>query len=1097
LLVRRRLARIFAAGRSVSKEVHDLYLETTAAMTIRRPPRLLVTDALESPALVGLRRTTILIPQWLADKPDHAALAWALRHELTHWQHGDLWLIRLREIVRTVFYFHPAAWWAGKLLELALETACDRAVICNESEAADYAKRLYEILDAVRNRRQQPLAGGLFATRSQIARRLRMLVESPLRLRAKLTRTAVLGVSLLAGIVFAVGSGLRHDVNAQDVASQSSDTVKTDEVNASRAAESKKNDGSPEKEPVAGGVNVVGKVVDESGKPVAGVSIRLYAPVPDAATTKSDAEGSFSILMRQERPGTLVATDDEGKWIGYAPCYPVLDERVAPRITLKSAREVTIKVVDAHGAPVAGATWASPGAQWDLDNFLFNGKTAEDGTARMRFSYDARPYQVIAFKSGVGFDYLVTTRQPNQDFHEQLSGEITLVLSGAKTLTIKAEGQNGQPVEGVTFSLGSFKKPEAKEQVFLSRCHAVQVTTDASGKAVFDWLPESFSDTVRFACVSSDYVVREAPGRFDLLWVQHGDLVKELVVPLLRRTAISGKVFDSDGKPLAGIAIEASGFGRGRTGRGQARTDAGGRYQMNVESQQAYVVGVVDDRWAAPDQVGVVVLENQPAENIDFDLDEGTLVRGTVIDQTGRPVTNYPLVLSLETDPLPKEIAEAAGLRAGISRLRFFRRSQSDGNGRFQFRVGRGNYTLVATQTGGYSSQTPQSYLTIDDEREIVRDLKVQIDQTALLRGKLLDPDGKPVANQRISGSYEQRQINEETSFSARTGADGTFQVQRKALPAILRAWTDDWKLGALTAINADQIEVTLQLQTLFEAHGRFLDEKGAGAPRQEIMSGLEFPLEGGGARRTWPLRASTDTNGRFKLVGLFPGEHTISLFDAGHVQHLTKITIKGPGPLDLGDLRVPPIPDQQALTLKGKAVDADGKPVAGVEVRARFLQSSSRGRARNTQAKTTAEGAFEIKRPAVPAILSVDTPNNKLGGLARVDEKQGEVELRILPLGKARGILTDSSGKAVPGAFIRGSIVGITMGVLAASATTADDGSYTLEGLLPGEEYRVRYIVYQDGGNGTRYEIRGVELATIKLEKAETVDLGKIALPP
>src|SRR6185295_1485735 len=123
------------------------------------------TESLESPALVGLWEARILIPGWLVEGSkspplNNSALAWALRHELAHRWHGDLWLIRLREFVQALFYFHPCAWWAGRELETAIEIACDRSVVTTDAEAADYAQKLYEILQAVRHRRCQPLVGG-------------------------------------------------------------------------------------------------------------------------------------------------------------------------------------------------------------------------------------------------------------------------------------------------------------------------------------------------------------------------------------------------------------------------------------------------------------------------------------------------------------------------------------------------------------------------------------------------------------------------------------------------------------------------------------------------------------------------------------------------------------------------------------------------------------------------------------------------------------------------------------------------------------------------------------------------------------------------
>ena len=219
-MVRRQLTQIFHGCRVPDRSTLELFSTIAASMQIRRPPQLRVTDAVESPALVGSWRPTVLIPSWMAaqssrhspsaeaDGPrsvpttdaaaekitnscssNQSALAWSLRHELTHWKHGDLWLIRLRELTQAVFFFHPAAWWAGRQLELAIEIACDRSVIATDAEAADYAQRLYQILEAVRYRRRPALASGLFATRSQIARRLVMLVETPATIAAAPVKT--------------------------------------------------------------------------------------------------------------------------------------------------------------------------------------------------------------------------------------------------------------------------------------------------------------------------------------------------------------------------------------------------------------------------------------------------------------------------------------------------------------------------------------------------------------------------------------------------------------------------------------------------------------------------------------------------------------------------------------------------------------------------------------------------------------------------------------------------------------------------------------------------------------------------------------------
>src|SRR5262249_54075146 len=75
---------------------------------------------------------------------------------------------------------------------------------------------------------------------------------------------------------------------------------------------------------------------------------------------------------------------------------------------------------------------------------------------------------------------------------------------------------------------------------------------------------------------------------------------------------LSGRVTHADGRPGAGILVLANGRGSGdRACAGSTRTDADGRYQMRVYSEQVYVIAVNDDRWAAPYRAGVVLRAGQ------------------------------------------------------------------------------------------------------------------------------------------------------------------------------------------------------------------------------------------------------------------------------------------------------------------------------------------------------------------------------------------------------------------------------------------------------------------------------------------------------
>jgi bla regulator protein blaR1 len=216
---RLRLARLIRAAQPVSPALQARLSEVAARLGVprrRRAPRLLVTDALESPALAGTLSPVILLPAWLVETGDGEQLDWALGHELTHWRMGDPWAGALREVVRILFFFHPVAWWAGRQWEEAAELACDRALVASEDDAVRYAERLYEMLAAARGRRRAALASGLFASRTQIGRRIEALLGSPLGAPAQVSFRGTAVLSCAAAAILLVGiEGCRPARNFQ------------------------------------------------------------------------------------------------------------------------------------------------------------------------------------------------------------------------------------------------------------------------------------------------------------------------------------------------------------------------------------------------------------------------------------------------------------------------------------------------------------------------------------------------------------------------------------------------------------------------------------------------------------------------------------------------------------------------------------------------------------------------------------------------------------------------------------------------------------------------------------------------------------------
>jgi beta-lactamase regulating signal transducer with metallopeptidase domain len=184
--------------------------ELARAMGMRRAPELRVTGRLESPALVGLLRPCIFMPRWLAESGDagrFGQIDWLLRHELMHWKMRDPLGLVVRRLAEVLFFFHPAVWWAGRKWEEAMELACDRALLASATDARHYAEELYRVLEGQHARRRAPLAAGLFATRTQIGRRIEALLADPMRLPARLNGGALRSLIVFGVLGLTVGAG--------------------------------------------------------------------------------------------------------------------------------------------------------------------------------------------------------------------------------------------------------------------------------------------------------------------------------------------------------------------------------------------------------------------------------------------------------------------------------------------------------------------------------------------------------------------------------------------------------------------------------------------------------------------------------------------------------------------------------------------------------------------------------------------------------------------------------------------------------------------------------------------------------------------------
>ncbi len=97
------------------------------------------------PFVTGFFRPTLLLPQDFQHRFSPLQQQLILKHELTHWQRGDLHWNYLALFLLTLFWFHPLSWLAYRAYRQDQELACD-ALVLKDANAEQKIAYSYALL---------------------------------------------------------------------------------------------------------------------------------------------------------------------------------------------------------------------------------------------------------------------------------------------------------------------------------------------------------------------------------------------------------------------------------------------------------------------------------------------------------------------------------------------------------------------------------------------------------------------------------------------------------------------------------------------------------------------------------------------------------------------------------------------------------------------------------------------------------------------------------------------------------------------------------------------------------------------------------------
>lgn len=151
--------------------------EVAREMGLRRTPRVRWSESLAIPALVGLRRPLVLLPESFLMEASAEELRMALAHEMAHLRRRDLAWAWVGALTRAVFFFHPLALLALRESQAAEEAACDELAISRlGASRKEYGRLILRL--SVGTPLPAPSAAAMAGSLATVRRRLDALSRS-------------------------------------------------------------------------------------------------------------------------------------------------------------------------------------------------------------------------------------------------------------------------------------------------------------------------------------------------------------------------------------------------------------------------------------------------------------------------------------------------------------------------------------------------------------------------------------------------------------------------------------------------------------------------------------------------------------------------------------------------------------------------------------------------------------------------------------------------------------------------------------------------------------------------------------------------------
>jgi uncharacterized GH25 family protein len=510
----------------------------------------------------------------------------------------------------------------------------------------------------------------------------------------------------------------------------------------------------------------------------------------------------------------------------------------------------------------------------------------------------------------------------------------------------------------------------------------------------------------------------------------------ELTITMRKGVAVSGRVIDEHGRPVARAHVSANdgmpwGWGMGRDAE-EVESDAKGQFTIPALAAGTHHLTAVDGEHE-PAHSTPITVATRAVTGIEITMKEGGTLSGMVVDHDGKP-TRFATVRIAGTGAQMWKVAS--------------RQATSDEHGKFELR----GLARAKLQARAESDTAASKLVDVDlTSQQLARDVKLVLDVSGTISGTVVDDKNQPVAEVQVNafpdllGGASTDGLALAGMSSTTTDGAGGFTIH--GLPdGQYRLWAGrssggldgGWGMQSTPAKTGDTT-----IRIVLPAPG--------GLTGKLVLDGNTVPklasVQVGGHPPT-PAAA-----GVFTMKELQPGKYDVTFRGSEFAEYVKRdVEVAVGKTTDMGTITVP-----RGRKLIGRVIDGTGAPVAGAKVKLGEMLFSTSDTADDRasgmeemagirSASTDQDGNFLIVGvPQKATNVMADHPDRGRSNATPValgTDDPPAITLTLRGYGSITGKVT-MKGQPQGGVTISETTKG--GGAQASFAQTADDGTFTM----------------------------------------------------